>query len=422
MRSLFVLVVAAGCGDNIAVTAPDAAPDAPLPAPVFAQTAYIKSTRPIHDAHFGKLGLSGNGDTLVVAQPDSVSVYANDGTWRVAGELLPAGATFGFGTCVAISSDGSTIAVGAENSVSLFRSDGTAWIADARLLGGAVSVALSSDGSTLVVGSRNASTDVGTVRTYQRAENAWSELTPLFGGSDDFGFARSLAVAPDGSVLAATAYRTSANDSVVHVFARNGVTWVRRATLAAPDQRPSAGFGISISCSARCETIAIGADQPPPMLGAPGMEGTGVAFVFEGDGTAWTPTATLTASNADIGDRFGVSLAIAADGSTIVVGAQSETSAATGIGGDAANNGVPYAGAAYVFRRHGAGWPQVLYLKGSNTESLDLFGSMVAVANDGTTIVVAAQYENGGSSGVDGDQSDNSQPYAGAAYAFEGTY
>jgi hypothetical protein len=35
---------------------------------------------------------------------------------------------------------------------------------------------------------------------------------------------------------------------------------------------------------------------------------------------------------------------------------------------------------------------------------------------------VSAPYENGGSSGVNGDPTDNSPPYAGAIYAFEGTY
>jgi len=84
--------------------------------------------------------------------------------------------------------------------------------------------------------------------------------------------------------------------------------------------------------------------------------------------------------------------------------------------------GVSDSGAAYVFRRHNGAWPQVMHIKASNAEHVDSLGADVDIASDGTSIVAAAPHENGGSSGVGGDQSDNSQPYAGAIYAFEGTY
>ncbi|MEP6861067.1 MAG: hypothetical protein ABJE66_10625 [Deltaproteobacteria bacterium] len=63
-----------------------------------------------------------------------------------------------------------------------------------------------------------------------------------------------------------------------------------------------------------------------------------------------------------------------------------------------------------------------MYLKASNAATIDIFGSEVGISNDGTTIAVAAPYEAGAGSGVNGDQSDDSMPYAGAVYAFEGTY
>src|SRR4051794_17951040 len=108
MRRLIVLMGVAGCGDDSSGDRPDARPDAPIPVPGLAQTAYIKSSQPIHDAHFGNAALSGDGKTLVGAQNNAVTVYVRDGGWRVDADLVPARP--GFGPYVAISSDGKTIA------------------------------------------------------------------------------------------------------------------------------------------------------------------------------------------------------------------------------------------------------------------------------------------------------------------------
>ena len=59
---------------------------------------------------------------------------------------------------------------------------------------------------------------------------------------------------------------------------------------------------------------------------------------------------------------------------------------------------------------------QQAYLKASNTESGDGFGR--ALAMDGDTLVIAAREEDSGATGVNGDQSDNTQPDAGAVYVF----
>jgi hypothetical protein len=180
----------------------------------------------------------------------------------------------------------------------------------------------------------------------------------------------------------------------------------------------SSSFGTNIACSSECKTLAIGAFQEPIMM----PSGTGVTYMFEGDGNTWSPTETLAATNADNGDDFGVAVALSQDGSTLVIGAPSESGAGTGINSNGMDNSAPYAGAAYVFRRSGRGWQQVMYLKASNAETIDIFGSEAGISNDGTAIVVAAPDEDGGGSGVNSDQSDNSAPYAGAVYVFEGTY
>ena len=74
-------------------------------------------------------------------------------------------------------------------------------------------------------------------------------------------------------------------------------------------------------------------------------QGTGAAYVFTRSGMTWSQQAYLKASNSS--GAFGWSLAISGD--TLVVGALSENSNATGINGDQSDNSAPVSGAAYVF-------------------------------------------------------------------------
>ena len=107
---------------------------------------------------------------------------------------------------------------------------------------------------------------------------------------------------------------------------------------------------------------------------------------------------------------------MAVSGDTVVIGAPAEDSNATGINGDQTDNSATDAGAAYVFVRNGATWSQQAYLKASNTDAGDAFGYSVAVSGD--TAAVVALAEDGNATGINGDQTDNSAPNAGAAYVF----
>jgi len=59
---------------------------------------------------------------------------------------------------------------------------------------------------------------------------------------------------------------------------------------------------------------------------------------------------------------------------------------------------------------------QQAYVKASNTEAQDKFGS---VALDGDTLAVGTTREDSNATGVNGDQADNSLSESGAAYVFE---
>ena len=126
----------------------------------------------------------------------------------------------------------------------------------------------------------------------------------------------------------------------------------------------------------------------------------------------------VKASNTATEDQFGFAIAISADGSTMVVGAAFQSSDATGIDGDQSDNSSRHSGAVYVFARSGATWAQQAYVKASNTDPEDQFGFAVSLSADGNTLVAGAPGESSDAIGIDGDQTDNSEVNAGAAYVF----
>ena len=136
----------------------------------------------------------------------------------------------------------------------------------------------------------------------------------------------------------------------------------------------------------------------------------------------------LKASNAGEDDRIGigdplvgVTLAMSADGRTLAVSTPHEDSGATGVNGNPRDESAWDSGAVYVFVRSGSRWTQQAYIKASNTQSSDKFGFAVALSGDGATLAVGATLEDSAARGINGNQSDNSAPSAGAVYVFART-
>ncbi len=198
---------------------------------------------------------------------------------------------------------------------------------------------------------------------------------------------------------------------------------VQQAYLKASNTDANDWFGFSVSVSG--ETVVVGAILEASAAAGVngnqadnGLPASGAAYVFVRNGGSWSQQAYLKASNPDRDDFFGFD--VDASGDTIVVGAPYESSAAQGVDGDQTNNDAPRSGAAYVFVRNDGVWVQQAYLKASNTDNAiqsgERFGHSVAVS--GQTIVVGAPIEGSGSTGVNGDQSDNSARASGAAYVY----
>lgn len=152
-------------------------------------------------------------------------------------------------------------------------------------------------------------------------------------------------------------------------------------------------------------------------------QNSGAAYVFVQNNDSWQQEAFVKASNANTFNTFGTSVSISENGNTMVVGAEAENSAATGINGDqnlevlGAGSGGG-SGAAYVFVRNNDAWQQQAYIKASNTQQGDSFGNRVSLSADGNTLAVGAPGEGSAASGINGDQNDDSNDRAGATFLF----
>ncbi len=386
--------------------------------------------------------------------------------WSVAlstdGSTLAVGTPFEFSAATDI---GRKPPVSGGGAVYVFTRSGSTWTQQAYIKASntdasdefGFSVALSADGSTLTVGAPeessaapgvggdqadNSAPGAGAVYVFKRGGTTWSQQAYIKASNTDAGdrFGHSVALSADGSTLAVGADRESsaatgidrnqADNSAfaagaVYVFTHSGTTWSQQAYIKASNAGVFDHFGYSVALSADGSTLAVGAyGESSAATGIDGDQadnsagGAGAVYVFKRGGTTWSQQAYIKASNTDTGDQFGLSVALSADGSTLAVGAGEESSAATGIGGDQADNSAGGAGAVYVLTRSGVTWSQQAYIKASNTDASDDFGLSVALSADGSTLAVGAFGESSAATGIAGDQADNSALHAGAVYVF----
>ena len=389
--------------------------------PTFGLEAYLKASNSGTVDQFGD-ALAMAGDTVVVGAPGEdgsdnsaqnagaayVFVY-NAGVWSEQAYLKPGNAEAGdaFGSAVAIAGD--TIIVGAPYEDSN---------------------ATTIDGN----GADNSSGNAGAAYVFVRSGATWTQQTYLkasnSGAEDWFGYAvaidgDSVLVGAPGEASNATGVDGDGSDNsaafagAAYVFTRSGVTWSQQAYLKASNSQAGDDFGWAVALAG--ESALIGApyeDSSATGVGGNGADNgaadAGAAYVFVRSGAAWSQQAYLKASNSGAGDHFGHAVGLA--GESAVAGAPVESSSATTVNGNGADNSAFASGAAYVFVRSGTAWSQQAYLKAANAEAFDEFGSAVAILGD--RVATGAPKEDSGAIGVNGNGADNSVTDAGAAYVF----
>jgi hypothetical protein len=245
-----------------------------------------------------------------------------------------------------------------------------------------------------------------------------AELTAKHAVSEEF-LGYSVAVAGDTAVVGAPHQRfpqpfepsTDSYPGAAYVFELKGSAWKQAAELTAPDGAAN-GLGWSVAISESGSTIVAGAPGPPsasnPCGSTEGNLDPGQAYVYSMPAGGWknasSATATLTASDACVGDALGWSVGIS--GSTIVVGAPWAPTVA-----DEHEPGYPpypVQGVAYEYTMPSGGWKsmtQTAELTANPTSEDTRLGVSVAVS--GGTIVAG-----------DPEQTVGAHGDAGAAYVF----
>ncbi len=179
-------------------------------------------------------------------------------------------------------------------------------------------------------------------------------------------------------------------------------------------------FGTSVSLSGDGNTLAVGAVGEDSL-----SSDSGAVYIFRRNGGTWSQQAFIKASNASetmfLPSRFGESVSLSTDGNTLAVGASVEGGSSNGINNFPSDPSGYFqfgAGAAFVFSFSGSVWSQQAYIKASNAQGGDTFGTFVSLSGDGNTLAVGAQNEDSSATGIGGTQSADSAVNSGAVYVF----
>lgn len=426
------------------------------------QQAYIKASNnrnvrlspdfQIATARFGaSVSLSRDGNTLAVGAPEESSnargvdgdqandkspgagaayVFIRGGdTWRQhayikASNTVPAAdivfglGVFGirhpawFGSSVALSADGRTLAVGAPGDTS-----------------GAKGVDADQQDTTAPF--------AGAVYVFGRTSTSWAQKVYLkaSNAAAQSQFGSALALSDNGTTLAVGArfergVSSGINgDPAVHdsqsmasgaayVFIQDsGGQWTQQAYVKASNPGASDAFGAGLALSDDGDTLAVGAPGESsstaginPAPGPRTLSGAGAAYLFKRSNATWSQLAFIKPGNPMSQAAFGARLSLSGAGGTLAVAAPSEAGGGRGFNANPADSSAPGAGAVYLFQQ-GSGsstWAQKRYLKASNTDAQDLFGTDVALSRDASTMAVGAPGEGSLATGIQGNQADNS--------------
>lgn len=311
------------------------------------------------------------------------------------------------------------------------------------------SIALSADGTTLAVGApaedskaigangdqnNDDSTNSGAVYIFIKEDGVWKQQAYLKASNteqpninpyrvlpnDRFGY--KVALSDDGNTLAVTALL---------------------------EDSPSIGINCNQN-NFEVTSYASSSDPSDDFIEARSFD-IGAIYVFNRSNTVWTQDAYVKSSFFMEGMRFGETLALSGDGKTLAVGtildarpqsgisnytgssspacfdfypssaasisstsssssisSSSRSSSSSSSSATSSYKGGENSGSVHIFIRREDGWLQQAYVKNSNAQEGDTFGTSIALSTDGNTMVVGAIGEDGQAKGVNGNQADNS--------------
>jgi hypothetical protein len=322
------------------------------------------------------VSMDGNTAIIGARQDDdegstSGSAYVftyNENTWTQQMKLFASDEEAGdnFGYSVSLNGDTAIIsAIGDDNykgSAYVFTRLGTIWTQQAKLIasdgapmdyfGKSVSI----NGDTALIGAAYDDNYKGSAYVFTRSGTTWTQQAKLVasdGNVEDY-FGRSVSIYGDNALIGAQGHDNS--KGAAYVFTRSGTTWTQKAKLLASDGEEIDCFGCSVSLNG-----------DTALIGAPGDDIKGSAYVFTFAGSTWTQQAKLVASDGSSLDGFGNCVSVYGDIALI---------GATGCDDKGEDSG-----SAYIFTRTGSAWKQESKLLASDGLAGDEFGVCVSVGD-----------------------------------------
>ena len=295
------------------------------------------------------VALSADGNTAIVGGArDGGGIGAawiwrrNGGVWTQQGPKLVGSGSHGMsnqGQAVALSADGSTAMAGGwldDNQVGavwVWRFKNGAWSLEQRagtqeqkLIGSGAfgpadqgnSVAIAADGSTAIIGGLCDDYTVGAAWIWTRADGVWGEQGPKLIGSGAAGKAFqgvSVSISGDGNTALVGGRKDNNFVGAAWVWTRSEVgTW-------SPDGPKLVGSGW-IGNSEQGYSVSLSVDGMNAIVGAPSDDSNaGASWVWKKVGGVWSQQGPKLFGSRSVGNaNQGNSVALSADGSTVLVG------------------------------------------------------------------------------------------------------
>ena len=352
---------------------------------------------------------SSDGNTIIVGghgdngSTGAVWVFTRSGgVWTQQGQKLVGTGAVGKGNqgcSVSVSSDGNTFIMGSwhdNNSLGaswIFTRSGGAWTQQGQKLVGTgavgityqgISVAISGDGNTAIEGGPGDNTITGAVWMFTGISGVWTQLGQKLIGSEFAQQGSSVAISSDGNTTIVGCNGDNSGVGAIWAFTRSAGVWTQQGTQQG---LKLVGTG-AVGNSGQGSSVAVSADGNTLVEGGPGDNNSvGAVWIFNRIGPNWWQLGSKLVGTGGVGATLqGSSVAISSDGNTIVVGGRGD------------NNSI---GAIWIFTRSGNVWTQQgAKIVGAGYVGASLQGSSVAISADGNTVIGGGYQDNNGAGAV----------------------
>ena len=327
----------------------------------------------------------------------TVTVYEDQSdTWTQIGNNIDGEAADDqSGYSLSLSADGSILAIGAPYNdgngtdcghVRIYENQSGTWTQIGNDIDGVAgnhsgwSVSLSADGSMVAIGGIGEYTTNGQVRVYENQSGTWTQIgSDINGdGAHDY-FGCSVSLSDDGSIVAIGGYGdddSGGNAGHVRIYENLSGTWTQIGNDI-NGKGSNYWFGWSVSLNSDGSIVAIG---------GPGHYNTsttaGYVRIYENRSGTWTQVGN-TINGETIKDRFGCSVSLNNDGSTLAIGAYWNDNSGTD------------AGYVQIYKNQSDTWTKI----GNDINgdvAADWLGYSVSINSIGSKVAMGAYGNDGG--------------------------